>query len=255
MDTVRYFTKDRLQCFIYENREKMGQAAARDIISAMQVMLSQKESINVMFAAAPSQNDVLAALVADDTIDWSRVNAFHMDEYIGLAADAPQGFGNFLREHIFSHKPFCSVNYICPEAEDPEAEARRYEALLQKHPIDLCMMGVGENGHVAFNDPPVADFKDKRLVKPVKLDLVCRQQQVHDGCFQSLEQVPEYAMTVTVPGLMKAPALFCIVPASTKAAAIARLIGGEISESCPSSILRLQNSARLYLDPDSASLL
>ena len=126
---------------------------------------------------------------------------------------------------------------------------------LKEHPIDICVLGVGENGHVAFNDPPVADFNDTRLVKPVKLDPVCRQQQVNDGCFASMEQVPEYAMTVTVPGLMAARALFCVVPAPTKAQAIARLINGQISESCPASILRLQKSARLYLDPDSAGQL
>ena len=255
MDTIQYFVKDKLQCFIYEDREKMGQCAARDIIAAMHVMLSQKETINMMFGAAPSQNEVLAALAADTTIDWTRVNAFHMDEYIGLSASAPQGFGNFLREHLFSHQPFRSVNYISPEASDPEAEAIRYENLLKEHPIDICLMGVGENGHVAFNDPPVADFHDTRMVKPVKLDLVCRQQQVNDGCFASLDEVPEYALTVTVPGLMDAPALFCVVPAPTKAAAISKLIHGEISESCPSSILRTQDSARLYLDPDSSSLL
>lgn len=255
MDTIKYLTKDKLQCFIYEDRQKMGAAAARDVIAAMHVALSQKETINMMFGAAPSQNEVLAGLVADTSIDWTRVNAFHMDEYIGLSSDAPQGFGNFLREHLFQHKPFRSVNYICPEAADPEAEANRYESLLKENPIDICVLGVGENGHVAFNDPPVADFHDSRLVKPVKLDLVCRQQQVNDGCFASLDQVPEYALTVTVPGLMKAPALFCVVPAPTKANAISSLIHGEIAESCPSSILRTQNSARLYLDPDSSSLL
>lgn len=255
MDTIRYFTKDNLQCFIYENREKMGQAAARDVIAAMHMMLAYKDSINVMFAAAPSQNELLAALAADDTVDWSRVHAFHMDEYVGLSPEAPQGFGNFLREHLFRHRPFASVDYISSAAEDPAAEAARYEALLKEHPIDICLMGVGENGHLAFNDPPVADFKDIHLVKPVKLDLVCRQQQVHDGCFQSLDQVPEYAMTVTIPGLMMAPALFCIVPASTKAAAISGLIHGAIAESCPASILRTQKAARLYLDPGSAGQL
>ncbi|MGN0373704.1 MAG: glucosamine-6-phosphate deaminase [Enterocloster sp.] len=255
MDTIKYFVKDQLQCFIYEDRQKMGSAAARDILAAMHILLSQKETINVMFAAAPSQNEILAGLAADTSLDWSRINAFHMDEYIGLRPDAPQGFGNFLREHIFRHKPFRSVSYISPEAADPDAEAKRYEQLLLEHPIDLCMMGVGENGHLAFNDPAVADFHDTRIVKPVKLDLTCRQQQVNDGCFQSLDQVPEYAITVTIPGLMRAPALFCIVPAQTKAKAIASLINGPVSESCPSSILRTRPTARLYMDPDSSSLL
>lgn len=255
METIKYFTKDNLQCFIYESREKMGQAAARDVIAAIHLLLAEKETINMMFAAAPSQNELLAALAADETIDWSRVNAFHMDEYIGLDPEAPQGFGNFLREHMFRHRPFRSVNYISPAAADPEAEATRYEKLLQENPIDICLMGVGENGHLAFNDPPVADFRDSRLVKPVKLDIVCRQQQVNDGCFAALDDVPEYAMTVTIPGLMKAPALFCIVPAATKAEAVSRLVTGDIAETCPASILRLQKSARLYLDPDSAGKL
>ena len=255
MDNIRYFTKDNLQCFIYEDRGKMGQAAARDILAMIHVMLSQKPVINMMFGAAPSQNEVLAGLLEAQDVDWTRINSFHMDEYIGLASDAPQGFGNFLREHLFGHKPFRQVNYISPEAGNPEEEAARYEALLKEHPIDICVLGVGENGHVAFNDPPVADFNDSRLVKPVKLDSVCRQQQVNDGCFESMDQVPEYAMTVTVPGLMAAKALFCVVPAPTKAQAIARLIDGGINESCPASILRLQKSARLYLDSESGRLL
>lgn len=255
MDNIQYFTKDSLQCFIYEDRGKMGQAAARDIIAMIHVMLSQKPVINMMFGAAPSQNEVLAGLLEAQDVDWTRINCFHMDEYIGLSSDAPQGFGNFLREHLFGHKPFRQVNYISPEAKDTEEEAARYEALLREHPIDICVLGVGENGHVAFNDPPVADFNDPRLVKPVKLDSVCRQQQVNDGCFESVDQVPEYAMTVTVPGLMAAKALFCVVPAPAKAQAIARLINGGINESCPASILRLQKSARLYLDPDSGRLL
>lgn len=255
MDTIRYFTKDQLQCFIYEDRRKMGAAAARDVAAMIRVLLSRKDTINMMFGAAPSQNEVLAGLLEADGIDWSRVHAFHMDEYIGLPEEAPQGFGNFLREHLFRHKPFGQVSYISSAAGDPEQEAQRYEKLLLAHPIDICVLGVGENGHVAFNDPPVADFHDTRLVKPVKLDLVCRQQQVHDGCFASLDLVPEYALTVTVPGLMRASALFCIVPAPTKANAIARLIQEDISEACPASILRLQPSARLYLDLDSAGLL
>lgn len=254
METIQYFTKDTLQCFIYENREQMGLAAARDIVAMIHVMLSQKPVINMMFGAAPSQNEVLAGLLEAEDVDWTRINCFHMDEYIGLSPDAPQGFGNFLRKHLFEHKPFRQVNYISPDTKDPEKEAGRYETLLKQYPIDICVLGVGENGHVAFNDPPVADFKDTRLVKPVKLDSVCRQQQVNDGCFETIDQVPEYAMTVTVPGLMAAKALFCIVPAPTKAQAISYLINGEISESCPASILRIQKSARLYLDPDSSKL-
>lgn len=138
--------------------------------------------------AAPSQNETLAALCERKDIDWTRVNAYHMDEYIGLAADAPQRFGTFLKNAIFGKLPFRSVNYIDCTGSDPEAECARYAALLEKVKIDVVMLGIGENGHIAFNDPPVADFDDKRIIKPVSLDEVCRNQQINDGCFASLSE-------------------------------------------------------------------
>ena len=209
----------------------------------------------MIFAAAPSQNDVLASLVADKSIEWNRVNAYHMDEYIGLDKDAPQGFGNFLKEHIFGLVPFKNVNYIDISAVDPEREADRYAMLLAENPTDIVVMGIGENGHIAFNDPPVADFNDKRLVKPVKLDEICRNQQVNDGCFKHIDDVPTHAMTLTVPALMSAPYQFCIVPAPTKAKAVYETLNGNIDEHCPASILRTKENAVLYLDADSAKLL
>jgi glucosamine-6-phosphate deaminase len=217
--------------------------------------LKEKNEINMIFAAAPSQNDVLKALVEDKSIEWNRVNAYHMDEYIGLDKDAPQAFGNFLKDHIFSLVPFKSINYIDATATDPELEAERYGKLLKENPTDIVIMGIGENGHIAFNDPPVADFKDKRVVKPVKLDEVCRQQQVNDGCFSSIDKVPTHAITLTVPTLVKAPYLFCIVPAKTKANAVYQTINGEIGEHCPATVLRLQDNAKLYLDNESSKLL
>ena len=246
---------DKLRVEIYENRTLMGEAAARDIKAKIAELLSEKAEINMIFAAAPSQNDVLKALVEDKSIEWNRVNAYHMDEYIGLDKDAPQGFGNFLKAHIFGLVPFKSVNYIDITATDPEAEAARYGALLDANPTDIVVMGIGENGHIAFNDPPVADFKDGKTVKPVKLDEVCRQQQVNDGCFASIDKVPTHAMTLTVPTLVRAPYLFCIVPAPTKAKAVYETLNGSIDEHCPASILRLQENAILYLDNESSNLL
>ncbi len=246
---------DKLQVEIYENRTLMGEAAARDIKAKIAELLSQKAEINMIFAAAPSQNDVLKALVEDKSIEWNRVNAYHMDEYIGLDKDAPQGFGNFLKEHIFGLVPFKSVNYIDITATDPEKEADRYGKLLDENPTDIVVMGIGENGHIAFNDPPVADFNDKKTVKPVTLDEVCRQQQVNDGCFASIDKVPTQAMTLTVPTLVRAPYLFCIVPAPTKAKAVYETLNGSIDEHCPASILRLQENAKLYLDDQSSKLL
>ena len=252
---MKSFIKDKLEVRIYENRTLMGQGAAKDVKNKIVELLKEKQEINMIFAAAPSQNDVLKALVEDKDIEWNRVNAFHMDEYIGLDKDAPQGFGNFLKRSIFSLVPFKSVNYIDITAKDANAEAERYGKLLVENPTDIVVLGIGENGHIAFNDPPVADFNDKKVVKAVELDSVCRQQQVNDGCFESLDKVPTHALTLTVPTLVKAPYLFCIVPAATKANAVYRTVNGDINESCPASILRLQDNAILYLDNESSKLL
>ena len=252
---MKTLKKDKLVVEIYENRTLMGEAAARDIKAKIAELLEESQEINMIFAAAPSQNDVLKALVEDKEIEWNRVNAYHMDEYIGLDKNAPQGFGNFLKDHIFSLVPFKSVNYIDITATDPEKEAERYGKLLDENLTDIVIMGIGENGHIAFNDPPVADFKDKKTVKPVKLDEVCRQQQVNDGCFESIDKVPTHAMTLTVPTLVRAPYLFCIVPAPTKAKAVYETLNGSIDEHCPASVLRTHDNAKLYLDDQSSELL
>ena len=252
---MKSFIKDTLTVNIYPTRDEMGKAAASDIKAAIKEKLATRPEINMIFAAAPSQNEVLASLANDKEIEWNRVNAYHMDEYVGLSADAPQGFGNFLREHLFGLAPFKSVNYINPSATDTDAECARYSELLTKNPPDIVVMGIGENGHIAFNDPPVADFNDKAMVKCVKLDEICRNQQVNDGCFSDISLVPTHALTLTVPTLVSAPTLFCIVPAPTKAKAVAATVNGEISTACPASILRTRVGAILYLDPDSSSLL
>lgn len=239
----------------FQTRAEMGAAAAKDAAACFQRLLKEKKEINVLFAAAPSQNEMLAALAADPAIEWNRIHAFHMDEYVGLDPRAPQGFGNFLRDRLFGLVPFASVNYIDPAASDPEAECARYSALLREHPLDAVCMGIGENGHVAFNDPPVADFHDAQLIKLVALDPICRMQQVHDGCFTALEEVPTHAFTLTVPALASAPHHFCVVPAPTKAGAVRETVYGSIGESCPATMLRLSPDATLYLDADSASLL
>ena len=252
---MRNFYVDKLNVRAYDNRTLMGEAAARDISAKIRELLSEKEQINMIFAAAPSQNDVLLALVNDKSIDWSRVNAYHMDEYVGLDKDAPQGFGNFLKAHIFGLVPFKSVNYIDCSATDAEAECERYTALLKAAPTDIVVMGIGENGHIAFNDPGVADFNDPKAVKVAKLDEVCRNQQVNDGCFASIDLVPTHAITLTVPTLVSAPWLFCIVPAPTKANAVKRTLQGQICDECPATILRTQDNAILYLDEKSSALI
>jgi glucosamine-6-phosphate deaminase len=246
---------DKLQVNFYDTRAAIGAAAARDIKNKFCELLAIMSQINVIFAAATSQDEVLASLVADQDIDWSRINAYHMDEYIGLAADSPQGFGNFLRAHLFDQVPFASVNLIDITAKDADREAARYGALLDQNLADVVVMGIGENGHIAFNDPPVADFHDTQTVKAVKLDEICRNQQVNDGCFAAIDQVPTHALTVTVPALTRAPYLFCIVPAPSKAWAVRETLTGSIDEHCPASVLRTHDNAILYLDRDSAAQL
>lgn len=178
-----------------------------------------------------------------------------MDEYIGLDQDAPQGFDNFLRDRLFEVANFKSVHYLQGNASDPDDECRRYSALLNSHKIDIVCMGIGENGHIAFNDPHVAHFDDKKLVKVVELDEMCRTQQVNDGCFESIDQVPTHALTLTIPALMSGDNIFCIVPAKTKAQAVLNTIKGDIEEACPASILRNHGNAILYIDSDSGSLI
>ncbi len=252
---MKSFKTDLLNVQIHDTRAEMGKAAAADIKACLCTLLQSREYVNVIFAAAPSQNEVLAALAADKEIPWERVRAFHMDEYIGLAAGAPQAFGNFLREHIFGLVDMASVHYIDAAAPDAEAECARYADILRQYPVDVVVMGIGENGHIAFNDPPVADFADPRTVKPVALDEICRNQQVHDGCFATLDDVPKTAITLTVPALLAGKHLFCIVPAATKAEAVRATLQSEIGEHCPATALRRHASAVLYLDGDSSALL
>lgn len=251
---MKQFMKDKLEVKIFSNRPEMGKSAAEDAAEVINRLLQKKEKLNVIFAAAPSQNEFLDALTKQD-IDFSRITAFHMDEYIGLPKDAPQGFGNFLRRSIFDKCPFAQVHYLNGQAENPEEECQRYTELLRQAEIDIVFMGIGENGHIAFNDPSVADFNDKKAVKIVVLEETCRQQQVNDGCFKTLDDVPKTAMTLTIPTLMAASYQFCIVPSALKAKAVSDTINGPVDEKCPASILRTKENTFLYLETESASLL
>jgi glucosamine-6-phosphate deaminase len=255
MMPIQQFTADHLHVNVYANRDEMGMAAAKDAAAQIQALLNTKEFINIIFAAAPSQNEMLFHLAANEEIDWSRLNAFHMDEYVGLHSTAPQRFGHFLDQAIFGKLPFHEVHYINGNASNPEEECSRYAALLEAHPVDLVCMGIGENTHIAFNDPHVADFNDPSMVKLVALDEVSRMQQVHDGCFASIEEVPRTAITLTVPALMRAASIFCVVPGINKAMAVGHTINADVSALYPSTALRLHENVRLYLDEKSASML
>jgi glucosamine-6-phosphate deaminase len=251
----RRFTADALSVYICDDRTELGRLSAEAVHDKITRLSETKEEINMLFAAAPSQNEFLEALRAYEDIPWQRINAFHMDEYIGLDHDAPQRFGTFLKERIFGLVPFGSVNYIEGDSKELEQECQRYSDLLKRYPLDIACAGIGENGHLAFNDPPVANFHDRRLVKVVALDERCRRQQVNDGCFSEISLVPRSALTLTIPAIMAADYIVCMVPGLTKAEAVRDTLCGEISEQCPASVLRLHGAASLYIDQDSAKLL
>ena len=195
---------------------------------------------------------MLDALVAEPDIDWSRVTAFHMDEYIGLAPDAPQRFASWLQRHLFDRVPFGAVHLIDP-GNDPAIAADNYTRALAEAPIDIVCLGIGVNGHLAFNDPPVADLADPLDVKIVELDAICRQQQVDDGCFAEIRDVPTHAITLTIPRLLRADRLFCVVPGAAKRTAVRRALHDPITAACPATALRQHRAVTLFLDAESAS--
>ena len=253
-NNCREFRRDLLNVKVFPTTREMGRAAAEAVAAKITELLGEQEEVNMIFAAAPSQEAFLESLIADRRIDWSRINAFHMDEYCGLKQGSEGTFSHYLLNAVFTKVPFGSVHMINGE-KDAREECSRYGTLLKEHPADIVFMGIGENGHVAFNDPPVADFADKEIMKKVELDEKCRRQQVNDGCFPSLDKVPAYALTVTVPGLMRAAYQFCMVPGIRKAQAVRDTLLGPVDETCPASILRRQENAVLYLDRESASLI
>ncbi|MHC8509061.1 MAG: 6-phosphogluconolactonase [Rhodospirillales bacterium] len=231
------------------DRAGMAAAAAADAAAVIREALAAKGNARVVLAAGVSQTEILAALAAAPDIDWGRVTAFHMDEYIGLPEGAPQRFAVWLDEQIFLRLPFKEVHRMSPDP-NPETEIRRYAGLLAEAPVDLVCLGIGVNGHIAFNDPPVADFDDPHDIKIVEMDAVCRQQQVDDGGFAAIEDVPKTAVTLTVPRLLRAARLVCTVPGAHKRPAVGVALSGPIETACPASILRRQENCALYLDSE-----
>lgn len=251
----------RLTVETYRNRSSLGVAAAARVTASLAHTIAKQGYARVIFACAPSQNEFLEALAQTASagtgrlVDWTRVTAFHMDEYVGLEATNAQSFRRYLKEHFLN---FIKIGQFYPlegERRDRLGVISQYGSLLSEHPIDLICMGIGENGHIAFNDPGVADFADSSLVKEVELDSSCRQQQVNDGCFKSLDNVPRHALTLTVPVFLKARELSIHVPGERKAAAVKQALLGPVDAKCPASILRTHPNATLYLDTESGSLL
>jgi glucosamine-6-phosphate deaminase len=237
--------------FVAPSRAEMGRRAAEDIAEELRRRLETQKEVRMIFAAAPSQSEMLSELSRMPGIDWSRITAFHMDEYLGLAPDAPQRFGLWLRRAIFDRLPFGAVELLDP-GQDPDASAVAYAEKLAAAPIDIVCCGIGANGHLAFNDPP-ADLTDPADVKVVQLDLECRQQQVDDRCFERLEDVPTHALTLTVPRLLASDRIFCCVPGALKKNAVRHTLQDPISGLVPATALRTHSNWSLYLDRDSAS--
>ncbi len=218
------------------NRNQMGAEAAADIAAELRFRLEREDAIRIIFAAAPSQAEMLRALITQRGIDWNRVTAFHMDEYIGLAPGAPQRFSMWLRKTIFDGLPFSSI-YLIDPADDPARACRAYAGLLAEAPIDLVRCGIGANGHLAFNDPPTSTILEMVEDPAVKLDQMCRRQQVDDKCFGKIEDVPINAITLTVPALLSAEKIFCCVPGSLKKNAVRAMVNDPISGACPATAL------------------
>jgi len=245
---------DKLKVQVYENRDEMGRAAAGSVAAKLRELLGAKEEVRMVFASAPSQSDFLKYLVQERDIDWSRVAVFHLDEYVGASLDDDYSFAKFIKDHVVDKVHPGKAFYLNGKNPDVEAECQRYAQLLSEKPIDIVCLGIGENGHIAFNEPHEADFDDPKLVKSVTLDEKCRAQQFHDFKFASMDDVPRYAITMTVPAIMAAGYLYCIVPTQRKAEAVKAALTGPITEKCPASILRTHDRAVLFLDKDAAGM-
>ena len=249
---MKAFTRDRLDVRVYDDVRELAAAAATDAVLAIRAAIDARGAANVMFATGNSQLEFLADVVTRTDVEWSRVTAFHMDEYAGLPATHPASFQRYMRERVAAHLPLRDFHYL-DGTNEPEAEARRYSELLATHPLDLCCAGIGENGHLAFNDPPVANFDDPHAVKVIALEAASRRQQVGEGHFAGIDDVPTHAITVTIPALLAAGRVLVIVPEARKAAPVRATLEDPVSTACPATILRRQDHATLYLDAASAA--
>ena len=248
----RTLTVDNLNVHIYANSAETGEAAAAHVARKLNEVFLNKGSANLILATGASQFSFLKAL-KEKELDWQKITVFHLDEYKGISDLHPASFRKYLKDRILDHVSPEKIYFLNGDAEDLQKELQRYAALLQQHPIDVACIGIGENGHLAFNDPPVADFEDPELVKLVTLDEACRNQQLGEGWFPTFNDVPEQALTLTIPAIMSSKTISCVVPDDRKANAVYNTIYGEISTECPASILRTHPNTTLFLDSLSAS--
>ncbi|WP_339710348.1 glucosamine-6-phosphate deaminase [uncultured Kriegella sp.] len=244
-------TIDKLKVSVYGEPSEMGVAAADFVQDKLHAAIAQRGSANLILATGASQFPFLEALKERD-IDWQQITVFHLDEYKGISDDHPASFRKYLRERILDQVKPKKIYFLNGDAEDLEKEMAHYSTELEKHPIDIACIGIGENGHIAFNDPPVADFEDPKLVKVVKLDEACRNQQLGEGWFPTFEDVPTHALTLTIPAIMGCKAISCVVPDERKANAVYDTLYAQIGTECPATILRKHQETVLFLDRESA---
>jgi glucosamine-6-phosphate deaminase len=254
-EPVKTLQYDLLPVNVYASSADLGLAAAWDARELLNRAIDERGTANLILATGNSQLDFLHSIRDLDGIDWSRIDVLHLDEYVGIAPDHPASFPNFLRHHLIDAVRPRNFFAISTQNADAETVCREYTALLEAHPADVVALGYGENGHIAFNDPPGVMFDDPQWVKIVKLAEASRQQQVGEGHFATLDDAPTHAITLTIPALLAGKALLCIVPEARKAEAVRACLQDPVGEDMPGSVLRLVSHARLYLDRDSAALL
>jgi glucosamine-6-phosphate deaminase len=255
LNPKRTFQVDRLEVRVYGSQPDLALDAAHMVKNHLNESIAARGEAFAIMATGNSQIRFLDELIRLGGVDWSKITLFHMDEYLGMDASHKASFRHYMRERVESRVKPKAFHYIQGEADQPLDECSRYADVLQAQPIDLCCMGVGENGHIAFNDPHVADFHDPWAVKLVKLDLKCRQQQVNEGHFPNVDDMPQFAYTLTIPTLCAVRKIVCIAPEKRKAVPVRDALKGPMNESCPASYLRTQAQAVMLLDEDSAALL
>ena len=244
-----------MERFIFANKQLLGNAAGAEAARQIREAIATRGTANIILATGASQFETLATLVASPDIDWSKVTAFHLDEYIAMPITHPASFRKYLKERVADKlPPLNAFHYVNGDAPDPQAECARVGALLSAHPIDVALVGIGENGHLAFNDPP-ADFETDEPYIIVNLDEACRRQQMGEGWFPTLDDVPRQAISMSIRQIMKSRSIIAAIPDTRKAAAVKAALEGEIGNRCPSSILRRHPSCKIYLDRDSGALL
>jgi glucosamine-6-phosphate deaminase len=239
---------------IYPDLTTLVDDAVDRLSEYLQLKIAQQGQATVILASGSSQIQLLKAFTANSQLDWSKITCFHLDEYLGIATNHPASFQRYMRELVLDQVP-CQFHFLDSGTVEPMEECRRYGALLAAQPIDLCLLGVGDNGHIAFNDPLVANFNDPEPVKIVKLAEKSRQQQVDVGFFAEISQVPQYAITLTIPSICRAQQIYCLATGQRKASIVRQFLQDPISPTLPATILRRQSQATLLLDSAAACLL